>query len=218
MSSTNRSKARESHIADYYVTPIKDIKIFLERFTNIANIKWDKLNILDPCAGGNAEIPEYELEHPMSYPTAIRELYGDLNIDTYDIRKDSYAEHKEDYLKIDLMYKPDIIITNPPFALSQDIIKKALDDVADNGYVIMLLRLNFFGGENKQPLFSNHMPEYTFIHHKRISFTEAHNKETGKLVYKKDGVAKNGGTDSIEYCHMVWRKGYNPEYTKTYLI
>lgn len=220
MSSTNRSKSRETHIADYYVTPVKDIKLFLEEFSDVVNIDWWTCKILDPCAGGNKKIPEYEIAHPMSYPVAFQEICPgmDYNIDTYDIREDSLAEHKEDYLKVKLNYQPDVIITNPPFAISMDIIKKALSDVKEGGYVIMLLRLNFFGGDNKQPLFKEFMPEYTFIHHKRMSFTDAHDKKTGKLIYKKDGTVKNGGTDSIEYCHMVWRKGYNPAYTKTYLI
>ena len=32
MSSTNRSNARKEHVADYYVTPIQDIELFLKEF------------------------------------------------------------------------------------------------------------------------------------------------------------------------------------------
>jgi hypothetical protein len=32
MSSTNRSNARESHVADYYVTPIRTVISFIQEF------------------------------------------------------------------------------------------------------------------------------------------------------------------------------------------
>ena len=56
MSSTNRSKSRDKHIADYYVTPIKDIELFLREFDKREKINWNQIRILDPSAGGNNEI------------------------------------------------------------------------------------------------------------------------------------------------------------------
>ena len=44
------------------------------------------------------------------------------------------------------------------------------------------------------------MPEYIFVHHKRMSFIEG------------------GGTDSVAYAHYVWRKGYYPEFAKIKVI
>lgn len=149
--------------------------------------------ILDPCAGGDNN-------HPMSYPTAIRNIYGDLSIKTIDIRSDSLADIKTDYLTYQQEIKPQIIITNPPFNQAIEIIKKAIQDVEDNGYVIMLLRLNFFGSDIRFPFFKELNPKYCFVHHKRLSFTE------------------NNKTDSIEYCHMVWQKGCNPKFTKLKVI
>ena len=145
--------------------------------------------ILDPCAGGD-EI------NVMSYPTALNEFNGNLKIDTIDIREDSRAKVKGNFLEIDTKDKYDVIITNPPFNISLDIINKALDDVKEGGFVIMLLRLNYFGGKVRRNLWENNMPKYCFVHNKRIGFLN------------------NGKTDSIEYCHMVWQKGYNPEFTK----
>ena len=70
MSSTNRSNARDSHISDYYITPIEHIDNFLTHFeADVGNI-FNKITILDPCAGGD--------EHnPMSYPKAIENKLGD---------------------------------------------------------------------------------------------------------------------------------------------
>lgn len=153
MSSTNRSNARKEHVSDYYVTPISDIELFLKEFDKRVDVDWNKINILDPCAGGNEEIKDEcgikELYHPMSYPTAIHNIFGECNISTMDIRKDSLACNQEDYLQIELETRPDLIITNPPFANAVQIIEKALDDIKDNGYVIMLLRLNFFGSKKE---------------------------------------------------------------------
>ena len=95
---------------------------------------------------------------------------------------------------------PDIIITNPPFYLAKDIIDKALRDVREGGYVAMLLRLNFFGSKDRFPFFQKQMPTWAYVHHRRFSFTD------------------DGKTDSIEYCHMVWKKGDQPKFTKLDVI
>ncbi|HBF3986180.1 TPA: hypothetical protein KOD80_004273 [Clostridioides difficile] len=40
------------------------------------------------------------------------------------------------------------------------------------------------------------MPKYIFVHNRRMSFTD------------------DGKTDSIEYAHFVWQKGYNPKFSQ----
>ena len=188
MSSTLRGYDR--HKSDYYITPIKQIVKFLNEFQKI-----EKINgvILDPCAGGDKE-------HTMSYPAALKEIGVKNKIKTVDIRKDSRAEIKNDYLKLDCEGLFDIIITNPPFNIARKIIDKSLNDVKEGGFVIMLLRLNYFGSQKRFDLWNKHLPKYCFVHHKRMSFTD------------------DGKTDSIEYCHMVWQKGHNPEFTKLKVI
>lgn len=184
MSSTNRSTARDGHISDYYITPQDKIMEFLQAFESDCKIfQNSKITVLDPCAGGDAT-------HPMSYPSAIQALYGHTGhiIHTIDIREDSLADIKADFLNTQIDMNPDVIITNPPFNIALDIIKKSLIDVKDGGFVIMLLRLNFFGSNERYQFFSANMPKYAYVHHKRISFT-------------------GGPTDSIEYMHAVWQKG-----------
>lgn len=193
MSSTNRSESRSTHISDYYVTPINKIEEFLREFIKHEP---DAFNgyILDPCAGGDES-------HPMSYPIALSKLGVDPeNVITVDIRKDSLAEIREDYLSIECPGDFSVIITNPPFNMARDVIEKALGDVRDNGFVIMLLRLNFFGGKLRADMWERQMPKYAFVHNKRLSFTD------------------DGKTDSIEYMHCVWQKGYYPEFTQLKVI
>lgn len=136
----------------------------------------------------------------MSYPKAIETLYGEYPIKTIDIRDTSLATIKADYLTYELPVKPKVVITNPPFNIAMDIINKALEDVADGGFVVMLLRLNFLETKTRKEFFDNHMPKYIFVHHKRMSFTD------------------KGGTDSVAYCHMVWQKGYKPEFSELKVI
>jgi len=177
------------------VTPIDKIKEFLKEVVKYEPDIFSEY-ILDPCAGGDSK-------HPMSYPEALKQIgvNNDDYITTIDIRKDSLAEFKLDYLSLDCpkgQFKT--IITNPPFAIAKDIIIKALNDVKDNGFVIMLLRLNYMGGQLREDLWKSQMPKYIFVHNRRMSFTD------------------DGKTDSIEYAHFVWQKGYYPEFSKTKII
>jgi len=192
MSSTNRGYER--HATDYYNTPTKCIRDFLSEFLVDESIdRPDRMFWCDPCAGGDAV-------HPMAYPSVIEEEFG-TDVVTLDIREDSLAEVKADYLSFVMLDpKPDIIITNPPFYLAKEIIQKSLLDVSDGGYVIMLLRLNFFGSKDRKQFLQNTMPKYAYVHSRRMSFTD------------------DGKTDSIEYMHAVWKKGHNPEFTQLKII
>lgn len=201
MSSTNRGYER--HKTDYYVTPKEPIKCFLSEFltdiqngeihdeTGIAD-RPDRIKWFDPCAGGDAE-------NGMSYPEVLKEEF-DVDCYTMDIRQDSRAMLKVDYLDTEILDLPDVIITNPPFFLAREIITKAISEVKDGGYVIMLLRLNFFGSKERFAFFQEYMPILSYVHQRRMSFT------------------KDKKTDSIEYMHAVWKKGIKPEFCKLKII
>jgi hypothetical protein len=196
MSSTNRGYDR--HKSDYYVTPQKDIEEFMYHLQYTVFDKdtasMQRLSWLDPCCGGDKE-------NEASYLSVINRFFEPENILGIDIREDSKADITIDYLNYEkqAINTHDIIISNPPFYLAEDFIKKSLELVEDGGYVVMLLRLNFLGSRKRKHIFENSMPEYCFVHHKRMSFT-------------------NGATDSIEYAHFVWRKGVSNDYCKTYVI
>lgn len=201
MSSTKRGYDR--HVSDYYTTPKQCIRDFMhawfidmsnEEDYNFVPDRPDKVSWLDPCAGGDTK-------HDMSYPSVIKEFTDDtLFITTIDLREDSKAETKGNYLEMKIVPKPTVIITNPPFLLAEQFIRKALSDVKDDGYVVMLLRLNFFGSKARKAFFEEFMPERVYVHHRRMSFTD------------------DGKTDSVEYMHAVWRKGSKPEFTKLKII
>jgi len=193
MSSTNRSNARDNHVSDYYVTPQNHISLFLD---NILEIEPDLLEgrILDPCAGGDKKTP-------MSYPSVLKK-YGCKNIDTIDIRKDSRADIIGNFLLMRNLDNYNLIITNPPFVCAKQIINKSLRIVNDGGFVVMLLRLNFFGSKDREMFWKKHMPKYCFVHTRRMSFY----------------IGNNSKMDSVEYMHCVWQKGYNKNNTKLFLV
>lgn len=177
MSSTNRGRSR--NISDYYITPEEEINKFLDSFLGDSDYCKD-FDVLDPCAGGDSN-------HLMAYPNALLKR-GFKNITTIDVRPDSKADIKGDFLQLELQKSYDFIITNPPFYIAEEVIKKAMKNVVDGGWVIMLLRLNFMGSQNRRDFWLKYPPLGIYIHSKRMCFTG------------------DGKTDSIEYAHFVWRK------------
>lgn len=197
MSSTNRSISRNSHVADYYKTPVQSILDFLMEFWNDnPSFDFNGKDILDPCAGG------IKNKEDMSYPEAIKKWKFNLQpkIITIDTRSDSIADIFADYRLWQAPQKYDVIITNPPFGIALDIIKKALIDCKLQGLVIMLLRLNFFGSRERASWFDKFMPTWCYVHSRRMKFMNTKN------------------TDSIEYMHAVWIAGNYPKFTKLRVI
>ena len=179
MSSTNRNMVRNAN--DYYITPKEHIKLFWDNF-NIHNYIDPNLKVLDSSAGGDPNHPS------MPYPTILQPYFNNP-IETVDIRQDSSANIKTSYLGLNLPEKYDIIISNPPFDLAMEFIQKALTDVKTDGYVIMLLRLNFFGSKKRYSFLQNNMPVQCYVHSKRMGFNPEYPNKT----------------DSIEYAHFVWQ-------------
>lgn len=185
-------------MSDYYATPAWAIREFLDAFQADYSIpSLAGLAILDPCAGGDSE-------RPCAYPEVLKERGAD-RVHSLDLREDSPAiETGVDFCALSpdeaLFSDCDLVITNPPFALALPIIEKALEFTRFGGHVVMLLRLNFFGTQDRFPFFRRHMPSRCYVHHKRIPFNGAKR------------------TDSIEYAHFVWTKGERPETTQLRVI
>lgn len=208
MSSTNRGRDRSLH--DYYVTPVPAIEHFLKHFLKHEPGALDGV-VLDPCAGGTVQ--GFKRDYPgdlrdrvalgvaMSYPEAIRNVgIKPQKLVTMDIRFDSLAKIKTDFLNTTIMAAVDCVITNPPFGLAVETINRSLDIVKPGGWVIMLLRLNYFGAQKRREFWQRNMPTYAFVHSERMSFTA------------------DGKTDSTEYMHACWQVGNHPEFCKTCVI
>lgn len=181
MSSTLRGYDR--HKSDYYVTPDWIIDELFEAIPELFE-EMDGRIALDPCAGGG--IVNGTQAFGMPYPEALKRQ-GWKSIHTMDIRDDSLAEIKHDFLQWDTKIDFDLIITNPPFAIAEEITRKALS-LADpeSGKVIMLQRLNWLGSASRDDFFTEYPPSLIVMHAKRPSF------------------GGTTSTDSIEYAHFIW--------------
>lgn len=210
MSSTGRSqKSLDERAAygDHYATPEWVVREFMKSFWEVElkeNLmgQHQGLKAFDPCAGGDKENGLM-----MPYPWVIQELYGVKPI-TMDIRTNSPAKfHSTNYLMDDRpkKWRPNLIISNPPFEYAMPFVKKALHDVQPGGYVAFLLRVNWLGSKSRKSFLQANMPKHLFVHHRRIKF--------GGM-----GKGNKSHGDSIEYGHFVWQAGLYPEYTQTRIL
>lgn len=183
MSSTLRGYDR--HKSDYYVTPDWIIDELFDAISELFE-EMDGRIALDPCAGGG--VVNGSQAFGMPYPEALKRQKWE-NIITINVREDSLADIKADFLQWD---NPDnldfdLIITNPPFAIAEEITRKALSLVdSESGKVIMLQRLNWLGSASRDDFFTQHPPSLIVMHAKRPSF------------------GGTSSTDSIEYAHFIW--------------
>lgn len=198
------STTRDRVDNDFYATPENAIRAILDN---------EKLegSILEPSAGQG------------HISRLLKEYYPYSEIVSTDLvqREERFGiqiQGNIDFLTYDFNRKFDNVITNPPFNIATSIIEKALSDVKDGGYVVMLLRLNFFGSQGREEFFSKYIPEWCFVHHIRIGFTDKKDSNGYTIIDKKTGLPKRGSTDSIEYAHYVFRKGIKPDYTKLVII
>ena len=181
MSSTLRGYDR--HKSDYYVTPDWIIDELFDHIPELFEEMEGRI-ALDPCAGGG--IVNGSQAFGMQYPEALKRQ-GWNTIHTMDIREDSLAEIKHDFLQWDTSIDYDLIITNPPFAIAEEITRKALSLVdPESGKVIMLQRANWLGSASRDDFFTEYPPSLIVFHAKRPSF------------------GGTSSTDSIEYAHFIW--------------
>ena len=196
MSSTNRSDKRKKY--DYYRTDSNFIMEFIDNIIEIPAFydlfKYRReLDVLDPSAGGDSE------DKSMPFVDVLYD-YGFRNIISIDIRDDSSASIKDDFLKREMQCYYDLIITNPPFNLAEEFITKSFECIKSDGWIMMLLRLNFLESQKRKKFWNNYMPRYIFLNHHRMSFTGDSN------------------TDSVPHAMFCWQKGNYPEFAKIKVI
>lgn len=97
--------------------------------------------------------------------------------------------HGRDYLAWDFGRKFDVIITNPPFSLTEEFLRKSLSELEPDGTMIYLQRVNFLGSKKRVPFWAE------------VGFPN----KTPILVPRPRFV--NGGSDSCEYSWFVWDNG-----------
>lgn len=174
MSATNRGAIRNG--SDFYITPRKTISTFLDVF------KLEGIEIFEPTAGNGAIVQELWLRY-----------HAFCNITANDIRDEQAALLEAgadrvfnlDFLKCNgINPKPDVIITNPPYSIAQEIIEKCFE-IAPEAEIIMLLRLAFLESKKRREFWNKHPLTQLYPLIERPSFT-------------------GHGTDATAYGWFVW--------------
>lgn len=162
MSSAKPVKERNAN--DFYPTPSWVTKLLLNRL----DIRADDI-FLEPAAGA-------------------MDIYNLVEIDEH---RKKFAELSLgiDYLKTDMDFSADVIITNPPFSLFEAFIATAIHrDLKPTGTMAMLLRVNALGGNLRAAFWRMYRPTHMLVVTPRPSFS-------------------GSGTDSSEYAWFVWDRG-----------
>ena len=178
MSSTNRKRNNSKRATlDYYPTPSWAVHRFLEKI-NLPGGCW-----FEPCAGDGA------------IAKAVNQVRSDVTWRLNEIQPEMVTELKkldpfvtnQDYLILNQKDKetPKVIITNPPFVLAMECLKKSFE--INPEYVVFLLRLNFLASKSRARFMSENTPD-VYVLSQRPSFTT------------------NGGHDSTDYAWFVWHR------------
>ena len=148
---------------ELYPTPTPSVKTLLSNLTFKPTDTF-----LEPCRGTDA-------------------IYGEVNLP--DSQK-YWAEIDRgvDYLKTPFK-QVDVIITNPPFSLTEEFIRKSLSELAPDGTMAYLQRVNFLGSKKRVPFWAE------------VGFPN----KTPVIIPRPRFV--NGGSDSCEYCWFIWDRG-----------
>ncbi|NHI01816.1 MULTISPECIES: DNA methyltransferase [Oceanimonas] len=94
-----------------------------------------------------------------------------------------------DYLQTTFTRKMDIIITNPPFSLTEAFIEKSLSELSADGTMAYLQRVNFLGSKRRVPFW------------KKVGFPD----KSPIIIPRPRFVG--GNSDSCEYAWFIWDKG-----------
>ncbi len=159
MSSTTGNKV----VRDNYPTPVNAVEALLSKLTFRPND-----NFLEPCRGTKNIFDRISLPENQKHWAEIEE-----GIDYLDT---SFGQQ-------------DVIITNPPFSLTIEFIKKSLSELASDGTLAYLQRVNFLGSKCRLDFWAE------------IGFPN----KTPVIVPRPRFV--NGGSDSCEYMWMIWDRG-----------
>lgn len=161
MSSTTGNKKAN----DNYPTPKAEVEALISFLNLRPNDKF-----LEPCRGLNRNI--YDL---IKLPEEQK----------------FWAEIDEgvDYLQTPFAGM-DVIITNPPFSLTEDFIRKSLSELNEDGTMCFLQRVNFLGSIDRLEFWEE--VGYPFKHPIIVPRPRFEGK----------------GSDSCEYVWMIWDFGY----------
>lgn len=112
---------------------------------------------------------------------------------SYDLVDRGYGIAGKDFLKMNKMFPGDIV-TNPPFSLALEFIKKSLAITYPGSKCCFFLKVQFLEGSNRRKFFEEQPPKTIYVLSKR-------------MACGKDGIFNSKG-GAIAYAWWVWENGY----------
>lgn len=218
MSATGRNLVgAERHGDDFYSTPSWTTRAILPFLIN----RGSRMTTLDPCCGDGAILKELlgvagvvsGIEINGARAQAAADLVGNVVC--------------RDALGPESWGSPNLIKTNPPYALAMQFVVRALAEVARGGEVAMLLRLPWLASQERAAFHRAH-PSDVYVLPKRPSFVEhlrwSSNQCPLLLVGngkskpprcqleaghadRGDGDCRTLGTDATDYGWFCWGPG-----------
>jgi hypothetical protein len=202
VSATGRGAKRRRN--DFYGTPTHATDVFI-RNADLPGGHW-----LEPCVADGQII------------RAVNHVRKDIQWSYCEIRKECAPTLQRMCRRGDLGGEPhgcgvigdylttpfldrhyDVVITNPPFALAQEVIERSME-LAPRALIVMLLRINFYESEHRNTWLRQYMPD-SYVLANRPSFVR--NWKTGKR-----------GADATAYAWMVWHGAKKRRHGNVYLL
>ena len=181
---------------DFYATDpaaveqlFKALRMYDNDFTDFS-----PFSFMEPCVGNgniaNATLNyfNFSLHRPESVNTFV------------DIVDRGYTETiVQDFMTFKPERKYQLIVTNPPYSIALDFVKKCLEHLEHRGYLAMFLKIQFWEGEKRKQFLLDNPPAFCFPFSKRMP--------TWNNGQQWD---ENGKRWATTMCHawFVWKKDY----------
>jgi hypothetical protein len=183
---------KEREADDYYATPTVEVVNIL----NTLNFDFENKSILEPCIGGGhmaLGISQY-LEEKNQSPTV---LLGTDFKDRGFSHSDWFLSYGWDFIADDYPIEAaDVVIMNPPFAIIEPFLIRALEIAKDK--LIVLGRMQILEGSGRyKNIFQENPPTDIYQYIDRVQCWK--------------GGVKPSGTSAQAYCWLVWDKSKKVE-------
>ena len=178
---------------DFYTTNPAAVRQLIDKHYG-GRIKGD---YLEPCvATGNI--------------AEVLKSAGANSVDCVDITDYGYPTTQvADFLQWQPGKEYDGIITNPPFSLAEEFLRKCMTCVKPGGEVAMFLKIQFLEGQKRRELFKELPPKYVYVFSERICAwpnNEPRNPTNGKAW-----------ATTMCMAWYVWQRGFQGEPTVRWL-
>ena len=155
-----------------------------EAVVELLNVEEFSKHIWEPCCG-------------QGHISKVLESSG-YKVMSTDLIDRGYGVSSVDILEVTKPVHDIDIITNPPYKLANEIVRKCMTLIDDGRKCAMLLKLLFLESQQRKILFEEYPPKYVYVFSKRTNCA-------------KDGDFDKYKSSAVAYAWFVWEKGSTTE-------